>query len=393
MADSFAVQALETEDGTTTVQSQFIVSPIKARTGWTLLVVGLFLMICGGNTHFCENFANRKPDAPNSVESYPIMPMWPPTISTMSADILSPAGRFFFVFMLLGGGFVVQSNVLPMSFADDVHLSPGTTYMISSAMCLGTILVGCCPTQLMQRADEVANAPFIKKQNVSTAVHMVGAACAFILMPLCELTLTRKMFHHMRSMSAPAANSGISIFRRAVASFGLCCFVAFQACNLFCMITYSDFITHNSCGGFVGNSCRGKFLGWFNALGFWLEYACASSAIALLAARIYFISPEKLTRLGRERKWIIRLDDPLVFGFRDIGVKGAIIFQVTLQLVSIAVLLYNRTHQRELCCMCSVFGVDCQAIYKKVNNGTALCTSQVLHHTAIRAGLSRMHSV
>lgn len=381
--EPLAVRSFEAEDASQGahsteggLRSQFVVSPIKGRTGWTLLVIGLFLMIIGGNTHFCENFANRRADRPNKVIGAPIIPMWPPTISSMSADILSPAGRFFFVFMLLGGGFVVLSNVLPMSFAEEIHVSPGTIHTVASLMCLGTMLVGTCPTQLMQRSDSVSNAPFLKVQNVSTIVHMAGAACAFIMMPIIELYLVFK--RKCGTKQNIATKGRISRFRVAMACSGVLSFVAFQACNLHCAQIYSGYIQSGHCGGYQGNRCRDQHLGWYNALGFWLEYTCASCAIALLASRIFGTKAERILKLASDRKWVVRFDDPLIFGMRDLGVMGALTFQFLSQALSIVLTLYDRPHQSELCCMCDVFGVGCKAVYKNIDNGTKLCTGQII---------------
>eukprot|EP00931_Biecheleriopsis_adriatica_P000502 TRINITY_DN100546_c0_g1_i1.p1 TRINITY_DN100546_c0_g1~~TRINITY_DN100546_c0_g1_i1.p1 ORF type:complete len:372 (-),score=44.88 TRINITY_DN100546_c0_g1_i1:135-1250(-) len=345
---------------------QLVVSPSRARTGWVLLVCGLFLMICGGDQHFCESFANRKRDAPNQAEPYPVVPMWPPTLSSMSADITTPAGRFFFVFMLLGGTFVVQSNILIVSFAHDGFPGNSRIYYLSLALCLGTILVGMCPTQIVSKS--VVNNPLIKRMKYSTYIHLGGAFCAFVLLPASELYMAIR--HSCRCRKRRY------LVQTVCSILGLVLFVLFQMFNLFASNEYTNqYLATDSCrGGKHANECREQYLNWLNFAGFWMEYACASCSIALLGVRIFSVDNQVVQEFTAKPGWVLQLDTAK----SSPHYLGALIFQLSATVVSMLVMNHHWEHQSTLCCACTGIGDRCIAIYQNIDNGTAVCTASSL---------------
>ena len=50
-----------------------------------------------------------------------VAPVWPPSISTMCADLDYASGRFFFVFMLLGSAAVLHTRFFFMHALDLIH--------------------------------------------------------------------------------------------------------------------------------------------------------------------------------------------------------------------------------------------------------------------------------
>lgn len=253
-------------------------------------------------------------------------------------------------------------------------------------MCLGTILVGTCPTSIVRRSiDSTASG---QTEKVSSRVHVFGAACAFILMPTIEVLIVLFYRERQRSNARPVH---VGILQKILTGLGLLLFFSFSACNLWAGSTYQSMYKKQGWCGiprqdeadpgeddyYIGNECRDHYLGWQNLLAFWLEYACANCAIALLGIRIFSITPASLARLAEVRHWVIRMDDPLDSHYHlNWGVKRALSFQAISSVLSIIIMMYGWEQQSNFCCTCNLTGNRCEAIYQNLNHGGYVCTHQ-----------------